>query len=150
MPVTIGRYDHKLDEKNRLSIPTKYREALIAQKGSHFTLAVGIDGCISLFLPSQWEQYLGTLNEGIKSSSNKPNARALKRYIYQTAAEAPLDTQGRILIPQNLKEHARLKREIIISGAGDKAEIWDRSAWEKYTRSQAAPSFKKLAKDLDL
>ncbi|MFH2202196.1 MAG: division/cell wall cluster transcriptional repressor MraZ [Elusimicrobiota bacterium] len=150
MPVTIGRHEHKLDAKNRLAIPSRYREALIAEKGTHFTLAVGIDECISLFLPSQWESYLNTLNEGIKSSKNKSTARALKRYIYRTAAEAPVDTQGRILIPPDLKSHAQLKKDVVISGAGDKAEIWDQKRWQEYDRKQAAPSFKKLARDLDI
>ena len=150
MPPTIGQHEHKLDSKNRLAIPPRYREALIAEKGTHFTLAVGIDDCISLFLPSQWENYLATLNEGMKSAKNKFNARALKRHIFSTAVPAPLDNQGRVLIPLNLVNYAKLSKQVMISGAGDKAEIWDLGRWNKYTRTQAEPSFKKLAKDLDL
>ena len=150
MPVTIGQHEHKLDPTNRLAIPPIYREALIAEKGSHFTLAVGIDACISLFLPSQWENYLTTVKEEMRTSKSKSQVRAAKRHIFSTAVPAPLDTQGRVLIPQNLKDHARLKKNVMISGAGDKAEIWDLAGWRKYTQSVAAPSFKRLAKDLDL
>lgn len=150
MAVTIGQHEHSLDSKNRLAVPTRYRDALLAEKGSHFTLAVGIDDCISLFLPSQWENYLDTLTEGTRGEKNQSRVRALKRHIFATAVEAPLDSQGRILISHFLKAHAKLSKKIMISGVGDKAEIWDKARWEKYNRSQAAPSFKKLAKDLAL
>jgi len=150
MAVTIGHYEHKLDSKNRLAIPPKYREALIAEKGSHFTLALGIDDCITLFLPSQWENYLNSLNQEIRAYKNRSQARAIKRHIFQSAVEAPLDSQGRVLVPQNLKDHAKLTKDVVVTGVGDKAEIWDRKNWEKYHKTQAIPSFQKLAKDLDL
>lgn len=150
MPPTIGQHEHKLDSKNRLAIPPRYREALIAEKGTHFTLAVGIGECIALFLPSQWESYLSSVKEEMKTYKDRAKARAAKRYIFSTAAEAPLDNQGRVLIPHNLVAHAKLSKQVMISGTGDKAEIWDLGRWNKYTRSVAAPTFLKIAKDLDL
>lgn len=150
MPVTIGQYEYRIDPKNRLVVPPRYREALAAEKGSHFILAIGIDKCIWLFLPSQWEDFERDMREGSRSMKNKVNARALKRRIYSTAMEAPLDEQGRVLINHHLASHAGLRKHVTIAGAGNKAEIWDRSRWESYQKKQAAPSFEKLAKDLDI
>lgn len=150
MSVTIGQYEYNLDPKNRLVVPPRYREALAAERGNHFYLSIGIDGCLWLFLPSQWEAFLREVKETARGIRDKARARALKRRLYSTAESAPLDEQGRVLIPQNLKDHARLRKEVVISGAGDKAEIWDRARWQAYTKKEAAPSFDKLARDLDL
>jgi MraZ protein len=150
MPVTIGRYDYTLDPKNRLVIPPRYREMLHAEKASYFILAIGFDGCLWLFLPSQWESLLHDAKSHLKDLSNKTQARAFRRHIYSSALEAPLDEQGRILIPQNLKDYARLKHDVTIAGAGNKAEIWDRARWNSYEKKLAVPSFEKSAKDLDL
>ena len=149
MQVTIGRYDYSLDPKNRLVVPGRYREALLAEKGGHFIMSVGLDRCIWLFLPSQWEAFLEdskTSTRGMKGEK----ARAVKRHIFSSAIEAELDEQGRILVPQHLKEHADLKKDVVVSGAGNKAEIWDSQSWERYSRKRAGPSFESMAKDLDL
>ena len=150
MPVTIGQYEYTLDPKNRLVVPPRYREALIAEKGTHFVLAMGFDGCIWLFLPSQWERLLEQADDRSKEVRDKRKARAFRRSLYSTAVEAPLDEQGRLLVSQHLKHHAGLRKEVVIAGAGNKAEIWDRSRWQAYTRKEAAPSFAELGKDLDL
>jgi MraZ protein len=150
MPVTIGRYEYTLDAKNRLVVPARYREMLAAEKGAHFILSLGVDGCLWLFLPSQWEMFLDDMKEHSKGIKDKTQARALKRQLYSRAVEAPLDDQGRILIPLELKSEAGVKKDVMITGAGNKAEIWDRKAWAKYADRQAKPSFEKLAKDIDL
>lgn len=150
MHVTIGQYEYTLDPKNRLVVPPRYREALAAEKGSHFILAIGIDRCLWLLLPSQWEAVLQDTKEASQSIKDKARARAFRRHLYGSAVETPLDEQGRILVPQGLKEYAGLRKDVSIIGAGNKAEVWDRSRWKSYSRSQAAPSFEKLARDLDL
>lgn len=148
--VTIGQFEYTLDSKNRVVIPPCFREQLIRERGTHFFLSIGLDGCIWLFLPSQWETFLGDMKEGSKEITDKSKARALRRYLYSSAVEAPLDDQGRLLIPQELKDHADLKKEVLIAGAGDKAEIWDRRRRKAYTKEKAAPAFEELAKDMDL
>jgi MraZ protein len=150
MPVTIGQYEYTLDPKNRLVVPPRYREALIAEKGSHFILATGFDRCIWLFLPSQWESILQDSKDIAKSIKDKQQVRAFMRHLYGNSVEATLDEQGRILVPQTHKAYAALKKEVMIVGVGNKAEIWDRSKWNAYIRKQGSPAFEKLAKDLDL
>jgi MraZ protein len=150
MSVTIGQHDYKIDPKHRLVVPPRYREALHAEKGSHFILAHGMDGCIWLFLPSQWENLMDDLNERSKSFKNGKETRAYKRYLYSSANEATLDDQGRLLVPALLVQHAKIKKDVSIVGAGNKAEIWDTKTWEAYKKKQAAPSFEKLAQDLDI
>jgi MraZ protein len=150
MAVTIGRYEYTLDPKNRLVVPPRYREALHAEKGAAFILSVGQDKCLWLFLPSQWEAFQKDAHERSQDIQDKAKARALKRYIFSSAVEAPLDDLGRILVPQTLKSEAKLSREVMVTGAGNKAEIWDRKRWEDYHRETAAPSFEEISKDLDL
>ena len=124
--------------------------ALHAEKESHFILALGIDRCISLFLPSQWEGVLRDLSERSTTVKNKATVRAFKRQLYGSAAEAPLDDQGRVLIPQVLVSYAKLRKDVTIIGVGNKAEIWDSAAWAAYEKKQAAPSFVKLAQAVDI
>ena len=148
MRVTIGQYEYKIDPKNRFVVPPRFREALIAEKGSDFILTLGTDGSIGLFLPSQWERYLQKLET--QDIKNKADARHLRRIIYSSAVPSHLDEQGRILVPQNLKEHAGLRKDVVVVGVGDKAEIWDHARWNTYTRKKAGPSYERLTKNLDL
>lgn len=147
MSVTIGQYEHSLDPKNRLVVPRRFRDALTEEKGSDFILTLGQDGCIGLFLPSQWERYLDRLES--TDIQDKAKARQLRRAVFSSAVPAHLDEQGRILIPQQLKTHARLKKDVLITGAGNKAEIWDRARWQAYSK-KAEPIFEELTQDLDL
>ena len=150
MTVTIGRYEYTLDIKNRLVIPSRYREQLAQENGAHFILALGFDGCLFLLLPSQWERFQAEMQERARTIPDPAKARALKRHLYSMAAEAPLDDQGRVLIPQSHKAHAGLKKNVMITGAGNKAEIWARERWQKQAGKEAAVSFEELAKDIDL
>ncbi|MFA6092881.1 MAG: division/cell wall cluster transcriptional repressor MraZ [Elusimicrobiota bacterium] len=150
MTVTIGQYEYSLDPKNRLVVPPRYREALHAEKAPHFILAIGQDQCLWLFLPSQWEAFLEDAKSLSREVKDKAKARAARRHLFSSAVEAPLDDQGRVLVPQNLKDYAALAKDVVVVGAGNKAEIWSRGRWTEYSRKQAAPSFSELAKDLDL
>src|SRR5438045_2003627 len=118
MPVTIGRNEYTLDHKNRIVVPPRYREALTAEKRTHFILVMGLDRCIWLFLPSQWESILKDSQEVAEDIRQKQKIRAFKRHLYSTAEEAALDEQGRILIPQLHKGYAGLKKDVIFAGAG--------------------------------
>ena len=149
MALLIGRYDYSLDPKNRLAVPPKYREALAQEKGRSFFLTSGMEGCLYLFLPSQWEKLLA---DDLKTFSlpDKETERAFKRKFFSEAVEVEPDSQGRVLIPQYLKEHAGLKGEVLVQGAGNRAEVWDARRWSDYERKTVAPAYKKIGKSLEI
>ena len=149
MALLIGRYDYSLDPKNRLAVPTKYRETLAQEKGRSFYLTSGMDGCLYLFLPAQWEKMLA---DDLKmfSMPDKEQERAFKRKFFSEAVEVEPDAQGRILVPQYLKEHAGLRFDVLVQGAGNRAEIWDTKRWAAYEKSTIAPAYKKIGKSLEI
>lgn len=149
MALLIGRYDYSLDPKNRLPIPPKYREALAEEKGRSYFLTSGMEGCLYLFLPSQWNRLLA---DDLKmfSMEDKLQERAFKRKFFSEAIEVEPDAQGRILVPQYLKEHAGLKTTVYVQGAGKRAEIWDSRRWSEYERRMVAPAYKRIGKSLEI
>ena len=122
----FGEYKHAIDVKNRVSIPSKFRDKL----GEVFYVTKGFDQCLFVFTKSGWDAFVEELNQ--LPVSNK-KARAMTRAFFAGAAESNLDKQGRVLIPQNLKDHAKLDRDVYINGAGSRIEIWDAEAWQTYT-----------------
>ena len=149
MALLIGRHDYSLDPKNRLPVPPKYREILAQEKGRSFFLTSGMEGCLYLFLPAQWEKLLA---DDLKMFSlpDKEQERAFKRKFFSEAIEVEPDGQGRILVPQYLKEHAGLRGEVLVQGAGNRAEIWDKQRWQAYEKSTVAPAYKKIGKSLEI
>ncbi|MFI5347019.1 MAG: division/cell wall cluster transcriptional repressor MraZ [Elusimicrobiota bacterium] len=149
MALLIGRYDYSLDPKNRLAVPPKYREVLAQEKGRSFYLTSGMEGCLYLFLPAQWEKLLA---DDLKmfSMPDKEAERAFKRKFFSEAVEVEPDAQGRILVPQYLKEHAGLRFDVLVQGAGNRAEIWDAKRWAAYEKSTIAPAYKKIGKSVEI
>jgi MraZ protein len=121
----LGEFEHLVDEKNRLTLPAKFREAL----ADGVVVTRGIDGCLSAYPLDQWhrlvESRLGSLDPLSQDD------RMMQRYFFSAAAEARLDKQGRVMLPAALIEHAGLGREVIVAGVYDHLEIWDRAAWRK-------------------
>lgn len=124
----IGEYEHALDNKNRIIVPSKFREEL----GNKFILTKGLDGCLYCYTLSEWK----VLEEKLKKLplTNK-NARAFVRFFFSGANELDMDKQGRTLIPQNLLEYAEIKKEIISIGVSNRIEIWSKDKWEEYNNS---------------
>lgn len=123
MQALTGSFEHSLDDKNRLFAPALYREQLSEEQGRHFMLSKGQDKCLYLFLPSQWEQHTAKL-EAAKFKT--PQARrAYMRDVFGKAVRATLDDQGRILVPEALREHAGLQKDVTIVGSGPRAEVWN-------------------------
>jgi MraZ protein len=130
-----GTFEHSLDAKNRLTVPSRFRSAL---SGKVF-LVRGVDPCISLYPEATYTSLTEAALSGLNPFS--PQARELKRMLYGNATDTEMDSAGRVmLIPRHL-EHAKIDREVVIAGAGDCLELWDRSTWEDYDRdlSQRAP-----------
>lgn len=149
-PVLIGQYDYTLDDKNRLVVPPRFRDLFTQEKASHFVLAKGIDDCLWLFLPTQWESFMTKFDEAVKGTKDKSAARAAKRELFRSAEEVKLDEQGRVLVSETLKGYARLKKDVVVAGAGDRAEVWDSERHRQYTAKQAKPAFEKIAKELPI
>ncbi|MBI3566231.1 MAG: cell division/cell wall cluster transcriptional repressor MraZ, partial [Elusimicrobia bacterium] len=122
---------------------------LAQEKGRGFYLTSGMDGCLYLFLPSQWEKMLA---DDLKmfSMPDKEAERAFKRKFFSEAVEVEPDAQGRVLVPQYLKEHAGLKDSVLVQGAGNRAEVWDAKRWADYERKTVSPAYKKIGKSLEI
>ena len=149
MALLIGRYEYSLDPKNRLGIPPKFREQLSAEKGRGFFLTSGLEGCLYLFLPSQWAALLHNDLQAF-SLPDKERERAFKRKFFSEATDVELDAAGRILIPQYLKAYAELKGKVLVQGAGKRAEIWDSGKWNAYNKSKVEPTYRMVSKSLEI
>ena len=120
----LGTYEHSVDDKNRVTLPARFREAF----SEGLFLTRGMDGCVSVFTPSAWEQLVSIRLAELDPLS--PNSRQMSRFYYAGAVDADLDRQGRVVLPQRLIDHARLSRDVVIAGLRDHLEIWDRTAWQ--------------------
>jgi len=149
MTLLIGRYEYALDAKNRLGIPPKYRELLRAEKAGSVFVTSGMEGCLYLYLPSQWNRLV---ENGLQAFSlpDKEKERAFKRKFFSEAAEVELDGAGRMLVPQYLKAYAALKGKVLVQGAGNRAEIWDNGRWQAYQRSKVEPAYRLVSKNVEL
>ena len=116
----IGEYQHSLDTKGRVNFPVKIRE----QIGERFTITRGLDRCIFVYSDEGWRQLEEKLSEMPMSK-----ARDLQRFFFGPSVDVEPDKQGRVLIPQTLRDYAKLEKDIIIVGAGKRAEIWDKDRW---------------------
>jgi mraZ protein len=124
----IGEYEHALDSKNRIIVPSKFREEL----GNKFILTKGLDGCLYAYPLSEW----ATLEEKLKKLPlTSKNARAFVRFFFSGANEMEMDKQARALIPQSLLEYAAIKKEIVSIGVSNRVEIWSKESWEEYNNS---------------
>ncbi|NMB41229.1 MAG: division/cell wall cluster transcriptional repressor MraZ [Firmicutes bacterium] len=136
----IGEYYHTLDKKGRAIVPSRLREKL----GDKFIITRGLDGCLFLYPMEEW----AALEEGFKNLSfTKSEARAFMRLLFSGASEVEIDKQGRILIPQLLREQAHFKKDIVFIGVSSRAEVWSKENWEEY-RSKADLSFEQVAENL--
>ncbi len=118
-----GEYHHNLDAKGRMIIPVKFRENLSGE----FVVTRSLDGCLSMYAPDEWKVLEDKLN-GLPMTNEK--ARKLKRFLLGSAVSCELDKQGRILIPQVLRDKAELTKDVTLVGVGDHVEIWSSEKWE--------------------
>lgn len=124
----IGEYQHAIDSKNRMIIPSKFREEL----GETFVLTKGLDGCLYAYPMSEWK----ILEEKLKKLPlTSKDARAFVRFFFSGANEIDVDKQGRALIPQNLLEYGHIKKEIVSIGVSTRFELWSKEKWEEYNES---------------
>ena len=121
----IGEYQHSLDEKGRVIVPSKYREQL----GESFVLTKGHDGCLFIYTLPEW----CTFEQKLKNLPlTNANARKFVRFFLSGAVECATDKQGRILIPNSLRVYSEIEKEIVFIGMSNRIEVWSLSKWNAY------------------
>ena len=137
----MGTYEHRLDSKARLVLPAKIREKL----GDVVVVAAGMDRCVSLYSETEWENF----SEKFRNVPFYSNAklRDVVRIMLGSAHEMPIDATGRVLLPTPLREYAGLSQDVVVSGAIDHAEVWDKEIWET-KRKFVLENLSELAKDM--
>ncbi len=121
----IGEYIHTLDEKNRMSLPAKFRSEL----GKKVVLAPGLDKSIFMFTVKEWEKIASRLGE---NSMLQADNRSFNRFMFGGAVEVDVDGSGRILVPDFLKDRANLKKTVAVIGVQNRVEIWNEKIWADY------------------
>ena len=136
----IGEHLYSIDEKKRLAIPAKFRQAL----GKSAVLTRGIDSCLVIYPIKEWQ---GLAKKLESLPSGKSDARAFVRIVLAGAVDVQLDKLGRILVPDYLKNYALLKKNVVIIGLSNRIEIWDKDAWREFYKSRKG-SFEEIAEKL--
>lgn len=128
----IGEYIHTIDEKNRVSLPAKFRKEM----GKVVIVTPGLDSCLFVFTTAEWEKVSKRLGSSIgELSFLKSDQRTFNRNMFGQAVEVEVDSIGRILIPDFLKERAKLKNTGVIIGVQDRLEIWNDKTWMIYKKN---------------
>jgi MraZ protein len=123
----IGEYTHTMDEKNRVSLPAKFRSEL----GKKVIITPGLDDCLFVFTLKEWNKIEEKLSN---SSILHGDSRGFSRYMFGGATETDIDSTGRILIPDFLKERVSLKSKVVIIGVSSRLEIWSEKVWNEYKK----------------
>jgi MraZ protein len=126
----IGEYNHNLDDKNRVAVPTKFRAEL--KNGA--VVAQGLDSCLFLLSKKEWEKTVEKLSN---LPFGKADARGFSRFLLASAMEVKLDGLGRILLPDYLKKYAGLNKKVVFAGVNTRLEIWDEIKWQTYKKGIA-------------
>lgn len=137
----IGEYTHTLDDKKRISLPVKFRKSL----GKQVVITQGLDSCLFLFTIGEWKKKSEKLSE---MSFLQADHRSFNRYLFGSAQILDVDSNGRILLPDNLKDHANLDQKVTFVGVQDRVELWNEGVWKDYktrVESQADQLAEKLS-----
>lgn len=121
----IGEYIHTIDDKNRLSLPAKFR----AEMGKKVVLTRGLDKCVAIFTEKEWKKIAEKLSE---SSMLQADNRSFNRFMFSGAVEAEVDSIGRVLVPEFLIVWANLKSKAAVIGVSSRIEVWNESAWSAH------------------
>ena len=136
----LGEYTHALDDKRRVALPKKFKVEL----GKKVVLTRGLDDCLFLYSEKEWEKTVEKLSQ---LSFTQKDTRGFTRFMFAGASEIDVDSAGRILVPENLQEFAKLGEKVVLAGVSDRVEVWSEERWKKYTR-QVEGQGEKLAEKL--
>jgi MraZ protein len=136
----MGEFQHNIDTKGRIIVPSKFREGL----GESFVVTRGLDKCLFAYPMNEWK----LLEEKLKNLPlTKKDARAFTRFFFSGAVECEVDKQGRINIPQPLRSYAVLDKECVVIGVSNRIEFWASENWEDYF-TESEESFAEIAENL--
>ena len=122
-----GATQFNLDGKGRLTIPTRYRDMLLAHCAGQLVLTADADGCLLLYPQPEWQPIREKL---MKLSSFDPRTRALQRFLVGYAEDVVMDAAGRVLVSATLRDYAKLDKHVMLVGQGNKFELWDEARWQ--------------------
>ncbi len=124
----IGEYIHTLDDKNRISLPIKFRKEM----GKSIVVAPGLDNCLSLYTTKEWQKISNKLSDSSMLASDN---RSFSRFMFGQAVVVDVDGNGRILIPENLKNRSSLSTKVVVIGVQNRVEIWNEGSWNEYKKN---------------
>ncbi len=140
MDMFMGEYQHNIDAKGRMIVPAKFREGL----GESFVLTRGLDKCLFAYPMEEWK----ILEEKLKKLPlTKKDARSFTRFFFSGAVECEVDKQGRINIPQTLRNYSKIEKECVVIGVSGRVEVWAKEIWEDYF-TESEESFAEIAENL--
>ncbi|MGD0715629.1 MAG: division/cell wall cluster transcriptional repressor MraZ [Gaiellaceae bacterium] len=119
----LGEYEHTVDDKNRLTLPARFRQAF----AEGIVVTRGMDGCLFAYTREAWAHMVDSRLVTLNTLSKE--GRRMQRFFFSGATETELDKQGRVGLPAALLAHAKLGRDVVVAGVHDHLEIWDRAAW---------------------
>lgn len=136
----MGEYQHSIDDKGRMIIPAKFRDLL----GTSFVVTRGLDQCLFIYPMQEWQ----VLEQKLKALPlMKSDARAFTRFFFSGATECEWDKQGRVNLPANLRQYAKLEKDCVVLGVSNRVEIWSKDTWEQYFQ-QSEDTFNEIAEKL--
>jgi MraZ protein len=136
----IGEYRHTLDDKNRMSLPAKFRKEM----GKKIIITRGLDRCLFVYPVGEWKKFSDKL-AGLSIGSSE--GRAFSRALLGGATETDVDASGRVLVPDHLKNYAGLATKVVVAGIHNRIELWNEESWNTYT-SQVEGEANQLAQKL--
>jgi len=136
----LGEYQHTLDNKGRLTVPSRFRDEL----GETFIVTKGLDNCLFVYSLAEWK----IVEANLKSLPfTRGDVRAFVRFFFSGASECEIDKQGRILLPLSLREYAKIDKDVVIIGVGNRVEVWAKEYWAEYAE-KAEASYEELSEKL--
>lgn len=133
----IGSFNHTLDPKGRVFVPKRFLASLPENEPRHFTITRGFEGCLSLYTAGAWSR---TVEQMKSKAKGEREIRDFKRMIFAPASQQTIDSSGRILVPEHLRQAANLTREVVFVGMDDEIELWDLDTWTRYSE-EVSPQF---------
>ena len=139
-----GEHEHSIDRKGRLIIPAKFREVFKENYVERFFVTRGLDTCLFVFTEDEWRKQESRFKA---LSFTSAEARKFNRLYFSGACEVTCDKQGRILIPDYLKDFAKIKRDVVIVGVSNRMEIWGKETWREFYQTMQG-DFEKIAENI--